>query len=508
MAEASLRTPAANPPPDALNILSKQVPQLLQRPNIRGLRIAAFRTLRRIGYAFVPQLLRTKYFADPVPAARLYPTSNLDGLRGLAALFIFNFHFLFAYNSRVTDRPWEDTSRRGWFELPVLRLAYSGSLVTVFFVVSGYVIAAKPLRLVLYGGVGRRDNLVQTLSSSLFRRALRLYGPVAAVTLMSVVGARVGVLGWTRPYIADKSLFPGHREQQLARFPTLLEQMVFWRQEMSQLMSVWEWQPFYPVHDAHLWTIPYEFRSSLVLYLALLLVARTRRHVCGPLLFALSVYCLVSNRWELVLYLWGACIALINTLRQSKHAPVSVSDAAILPTATNGSSPKRRYRLHTHVALNFSIFLSLWLLTSPTRGFATAPGYTLLSRLIPGFYARKRGFLPTLGATLLVYCLTTSPPSSVYNRPFLNQYTQYLGRISFSLYLVHGPILHMGGYLIPGVVWTVVGQGWMAGYVGGLVVGWAANLGLALWAADVFDREVDRRCVRFARWVEELCTVE
>jgi hypothetical protein len=38
--------------------------------------------------------------------------------------------------------------------------------------------------------------------------------------------------------------------------------------------------------------------------------------------------------------------------------------------------------------------------------------------------------------------------------------------------------------------------------MGGLIVGWVVNLGLVLWGADVFNREVVERSVRIIHWIE------
>jgi hypothetical protein len=75
----------------------------------------------------------------------------------------------------------------------------------------------------------------------------------------------------------------------------------------------------------------------------------------------------------------------------------------------------------------------------------------------------------------------------------------------FALYSVHGNMLHMFGYRFPHMVWNVVGgreaQG-LVGYVADMVVGWGMNLVLALWAADVFAREVDGRLSSVLAWFQ------
>lgn len=46
--------------------------------------------------------------------------------------------------------------------------------------------------------------------------------------------------------------------------------------------------------------------------------------------------------------------------------------------------------------------------------------------------------------------------------------------VIFALYLIHGPIMHMGGYWVPQLVWRAFGLNrstWEAGWVGDRVVG-------------------------------------
>jgi peptidoglycan/LPS O-acetylase OafA/YrhL len=55
---------------------------------------------------------------------------------------------------------------------------------------------------------------------------------------------------------------------------------------------------------------------------------------------------------------------------------------------------------------------------------------------------------------------------------------QHLGKVTFALYLVHGPVMHMGSYWVPHLVWRVVAQNQkdMDGWLAVLIVGWIVNL--------------------------------
>lgn len=75
----------------------------------------------------------------------------------------------------------------------------------------------------------------------------------------------------------------------------------------------------------------------------------------------------------------------------------------------------------------------------------------------------------------------------------------------FALYLVHGPVMHMGSYWVPHLVWRVVeeNQKDTGGWLAGLIVRWIVNLGLVLWAADVFHWEVVEKSVQLIQWIEK-----
>jgi peptidoglycan/LPS O-acetylase OafA/YrhL len=476
---------------------------------------------RRFGYAFVPQLVRTRIFKDPAPRSRIFPTSWLDGLRGLAALSVFNFHYAFAFGDQSAIG-WGDSKHRWLIELPILRLPYLGlPMVNIFFIVAGYVISLKPLQLMHANTTASREKLLQTMCSSVFRRLFRLYLPVVASTLMVLIFTRLYLFEYLRSTIYNKQLLPGHREQALTRYDALGEQLLFWCHEMVRLTSVWEWRPFYALHDQHLWTIPQEFRSSLVLYLSLIMAARTRVYVRLFLLLALSAYTFCSDRWEVTLYMWGACIAQWDIMRAKKveqPKPASsdpekdAEDFDNLPTVLNTThrfsmnSVQARIRLNQVIYMALFIF-ALFLMSQPAQNYQNTLGYQFLSNFVPPFWSRKEKFLPIVGATLLLWTLSHWSPTSLAHRILTSSLVQYLGSVSFSLYLMHGPVLHLFGYGTPIFAWQNLGldRGNAYGWFGGILFGWVINGTVAFWAADVFGREVDGRCVRFAKWLEERC---
>lgn len=126
---------------------------------------------------------------------KLFPTSYLDGLRGVAAFFVVVHHYTTAYTSAsatgwgLKERKGEEPGAHKWFWLlPLVRVVHSGRfMVVIFFVISGYVLSYRSLKLARQG---KHLELLDSLASSVFRRWLRLHLPVAASCFMAFMLGR------------------------------------------------------------------------------------------------------------------------------------------------------------------------------------------------------------------------------------------------------------------------------------------------------------------------------
>ena len=140
-------------------------------------------------------------------------------------------------------------------------------------------------------------------------------------------------------------------------------------------------------------------------------------------------------------------------------------------------------------------------------------GWYYLSFLKPQAVFGYKWFYLFWASALLVASIPRIP---WLKRFFENRFNQYLGRISFALYLVHGPILHIvGDRMYVAVGWVnenhpVALPSWInlfplskAGPMGLEFSLLAPNLILlpfTLWVADIVTRAVDKPSVRFAQW--------
>lgn len=134
---------------------------------------SGMKLLQRMGYALIPSFLRK----PPTRTQKLHPTSYLDGLRGVASLIVFVGHYTENNVGWYQEAYglYEDRAASSPLQLPIVRIIYSGRpMVHVFFIISGFVLCYKPIKQI---HEQQYSALSSTLSSSIFRRAIRLFLP-------------------------------------------------------------------------------------------------------------------------------------------------------------------------------------------------------------------------------------------------------------------------------------------------------------------------------------------
>ncbi|KAL8376183.1 hypothetical protein RB595_007338 [Gaeumannomyces hyphopodioides] len=461
---------------------------------------------------------------------RLGPTSYLDGMRGVAAFVVFLCHYFYTC-FRVAEG-WGYNGNDGILTLPIFRLWYQGPpMVAVFFVVSGYALSIKPLRLAraaARGAAARRppstpslpsaapppspsEEFSATLSSFVFRRFFRLFLPTAASTLMVAVLLRAGVYEWTRDFAHDERFMRNVQELHPERLGSLALQLRDWARAMFEFIHVWGWEPFggSTAYDVHLWTIPVEFRCSMVLFTTLAGVGRLHSWVRLLVFAILVLFCYRSGRWDMFLFYCGAVLAELDLIRDAETDPGTTAAPAQLASDRPGGDP-RRPRGRTCASLWWlASIAALYLMSQPDFGAEETPGWVFLSSLVPEYWADD-GYRhwQSVGAVLFVASVARLPR---WQALFNLAPARYLGRVSYALYLVHGPVLHTAGYLIEMRTFAITTAGGQMitdrGYVAGFALGAAFVVPIVVWAADVFWRAVDAPVVLFARRLEAACSV-
>ena len=476
---------------------------------------------------------------------RLFPTAYLDGLRGVASLIVYVFHWLYLWFPQLWKGYGSSSGATLLLQLSPLRVLHSGrSSVTIFFVISGYVLTVKTLQNIYRG---KKEQAIDSLAGGLFRRLFRLYLPICAATLFILVLVQLDLFqpdytGWGAP----------------KRLETLQSQLLDWWITTCEMID-----PFRPVHgrleiyspayDGHLWTIPVEFKGSLVVFVLLLASILVKRWI--HLLVTSTIIVLLARAGDMdnALFCAGLVLAELSLLLPpeggERPGPSNTTgDDALLfeedmqelkehRTTFLTRIPRVFFVICRHVAIMFILAVSLHFLSYPENDGHATPGFRTMSSWAPPAYKDEfliQWFWNSIGSVLLIVALMYSPPlgritspsagnlnqhrpTPLLQRIFMTSIAQYLGKISYSLYLAHGTVNHTIGvrYLSPARAdWTAAeALGRQAGGEIGVAMiqeawnryvykfAWATlvNTFFLFWVSDVFWRGVDAPMVVLTR---------
>lgn len=441
------------------------------------------------------------------------PTAWLDGMRGIAAFFVFLRHYEFAYHRKgnfiygTVDDPNFPDSNKSLLQLPILRLINNGdAMVCIFFIISGYALSLKSLKLIRRSA---HDQLLRVLASSIIRRPFRLFLPCIASTFMIFIALRIGIFNYPNRIAEDEETFRAvflgwAHERQPHIFNTTTMQAWDYYENSKGLFDIFTHE-HWPAHgyDIHLWTIPVEFRCSLILFLTIagLSIVRARiRLITLGIMIAGSFQCDV---WELGLF-WGGMLLAELHLIQQENLDLNGKIEEGIPLFNEEDDADRRF--NRKILCYFGFFVGLVLLSFPFQRAEFAPFWSSLYKWVPsGLRLDERyRFWQCIGALLLVW--VTNNETSL-QKPFASAIGRYLGNISYALYLVHGFVNKTVGYSVVYNLWAYV-TGWETNmqYETGFALGGIVVIAVTIWLADLFWRFVDMPIVRFARWVETKVT--
>ncbi len=302
----------------------------------------------------------------------------LDGLRGIAALVVVCFHFAAAFLPSLIP---DQTDHPCWVADTPIGILFNGPFsVSIFFVLSGFVIAQAAAK--------RRDPIYMNIPLRYLRLALPATASVVfawcLLTLMPTASLRLSAviphpwLNWT------------HQQQIPNLVPALYDGFIS--------IFIFGGSQFNNV----LWTMKIEAIGSMAIYAlyglshgrarAVITVLIGFATLLKPVYFGFVLGMLMSNLWS------------AGKLR--------------------GSSP----------LLAFSVGV---LLGAPGRGFAERLGLPHMPDQLT--LGASNGLFPPVAAALIVYAVLNCP---VLDKVLSSRIPQYLGRVSFPLYLVHVPLLY------------------------------------------------------------------
>ena len=210
--------------------------------------------------------------------------------------------------------------------------------------------------------------------------------------------------------------------------------------------------------------------------------------------------CIRYDRWEVFLFLAGMFIAEVDLITIPSHRRPGAGNCGLLGETAPALSTLAGLVEHAQRGLWIMLFtIGLYLGSSPSSDAENTPGYRYLMALVPSTWSEKHAFWKSIGGILIVWSIKRSVDLQPY---FTSRFAQYMGKISFAFYLIHGPVLHSLGYTIMPTIWSWTGKETVCAWSTGLVIGGSVCLAIVIWLADVWTRVVDERCVSFARWVE------
>ncbi|TVY81159.1 hypothetical protein LSUE1_G006258 [Lachnellula suecica] len=455
------------------------------------------RILQKTMFALLPSFVQRKVRPVSSKNQRLHPTSYLDGLRGVASFIVFMGHYT-EENLGWYSEPYgmyEDGAPSSLLQLPLVRVLYSARpMVHIFFIISGYVLAYKPLKQI---HSQQYSSLAGTLASSVFRRALRLFLP-SIVTL----------------FIMALAVFSGISDDRYAgRFFQLSSQMQHWWYTCWDLLNAaWAINNLsFPTveYNPALWTIPVEFAQSLLLFIVLIGLSRCLSHIRLLLLAGIMAFCFYSGQLYAVEFLGGMFLAEMTLLHDaSLFTPVS--SPTLLPkfileekveTAKCGSIVRQKIVQSFWIAnLLCGLFIASWTNDHPEEVW----GIACLNAHTPQPYEGQRVWF-CFGAFQIVVACTQL---RFLQRMFNTSLAQYLGSISYALYLTHNLCLTSLEPRIGPIIDIHFGKVTFWGRQLSWAVGLAVYLPIIIWVADVFWRAIDTPSVKFAKWLEGKCVVE
>ncbi|ORY70891.1 acyltransferase family-domain-containing protein [Pseudomassariella vexata] len=424
---------------------------------------------------------------------KLRKTAYLDGLRGFAALLVYiHHHQLWAHEGTHQNHLFENgfgyDGHYHFAALPGVRLFFTGGhyAVSTFFVISGYVLSTKPLSL-----IQEREHvkLGDNLASALFRRWLRLFIPLIVTTF-------VYMSSWHALDLWVCGAEPKGK---------WLDEVWWWYLELKNFSFVFKegGLPWF-TYNFHLWSIPIEFRGSIVIYTCLLAFSRISKNArlwCQCALIFYFMY--ITDAWYCALFISGMLMCDLDLLAAKQQ----------LPLALTKLEPYKKFIYYHLLVIGFYLG-GVPSLNQDVDHLSRQRGWYYLSLLKPQAVFDYKWFYLFFAANFLVAAI---PRVRCLKGFFETRFCQYLGRISFALYLVHGPVLWtIGDRLYTSTGWHQETQlinlhHWAnkmelpkAGPLGmelSFLVPHFVLFPLTIWVAEIVTRLVDEPSVKFAQWL-------
>jgi peptidoglycan/LPS O-acetylase OafA/YrhL len=407
----------------------------------------------------------------------------------VAALAVYLFHTMGCWAGIVSA--WHaDETQTSPLQLPFIRTIFvsGGSAVSVFFVLSGYVLTYRCLRWIR---AGSSDQVYPAVASSMFRRGFRLFLPPIFITFVEMLSTRFGFTPPLNFYFVAEESFVAQFADWLVETSYLINPIHNFKRAMQGFIT-------HPKYDAVIWTIPVEFYGSIVCYILLLILARWAPSTSVRMGFIALFSCVAMalGSWNISLFSAGMLVADLN-----------LGDEEREKEAAGEPYPASRRLLWTGVFLAAFYVAGFPTLVYPEGKTNPMPGFETIRALIPMNLLNMEDharFPWSIGGVAMLVSISKVPRLKTI---FETDFCQYLAKISFSLYLVHMFCLVLFGLTL---------QGFLLGLAhieerSGLLYWCVCYVWFGMFTIPVFalaaqvEKWVDNPSVSFAKWLEGKC---
>ncbi|PGH04129.1 hypothetical protein GX51_03636 [Blastomyces parvus] len=331
----------------------------------------------------------------------------VDGLRGVASFVVVTGHICTAFVPFLHN----PTAREGqgplFFQLPILRLVVGGrGAVAIFFIITGFVNSLNPIK------NARSNNTsvaLVNLARSTFTRSGRLVMPTSVAVCIAWFLAQLGAFHMASRVDASWIRLQAHPPD-----PT-------WGQALFKLFRALTlfWHSGPGEYDGTHWTLVYFLQGSFRVYLALL-----------------AMMLLKTGYWRLItafLYIWcwstGDYIVGINIFAGVALAQLQVD----LGSRATNLLPKPVPSLIILVGL----FVWSFPQTNPHWAYWSRTMRDALLLVIPEKTDISRYWVSIGTSILMVGIFFSRNAQRVLTNPIFN----FLGRVSFPVYLLHNTLM-------------------------------------------------------------------
>ncbi|MDY9925969.1 acyltransferase [Methanosarcina sp.] len=315
----------------------------------------------------------------------------LDGLRGVAAVNVMIMHFFVAlapamvYGSELPSHFGGNIER--FFSTTPLGLIGAGNFsVCIFFVLSGYVLTQKYFKI-------KDDSII---ISGALRRYIRLFIPVFAAVMLSFLLASAGLY---RYYIETMIVSAGSNYRHYWTFTP----------DIFDAVKQAAWNSFFLggniYYNPVLWTMTIEFYGSMLVFTMALLFGS------------------LKNRWTFYL---AAVVLFLNS-----YYLAFVIGMALADTFNNKTPVLQVFKTGNNIVLFIILVSGLFIGSYPISPLTNDSLYAFLNN---GFFETPKVTYHIIGAGMVMYALLNSQGLQNF---FSSPVPVFLGKISYSLYLIH-----------------------------------------------------------------------